>query len=325
MRIQFEETSDEPLYNIGIVSKMTGIAVATLRVWERRYGFPSPARTGGGHRLCSEREIIRLRWVKARVDEGMQTAQAIRALQYLESEGRMNEASVLNSPQLTASSSQSTLETFHTRLTDLLIKSDLAAADQLLGEVTATCSVDEVILEVIGPTLNDIGQAWEDQQVSIAVEHLATHFLRQRILHWMITGPVPYAGAQPILLACAPNEWHEGSLLMFGALMRRRRWPIAYLGQNVPLVDLDRFVREMRPSAIVFVAMHEESALSLIDWSEHIPESQQGRLIVGYGGRIFTHDPSWRDRMRGIFLGETLKGGVDRLDAILRQQFTPLL
>jgi DNA-binding transcriptional MerR regulator len=84
--LNLASASDEPLYNIGIVSRMTGIPVATLRVWERRYGFPNATRTPGGHRLCSEREVMRLRWVKARVDDGMQTGQAIRALQHMEQE-----------------------------------------------------------------------------------------------------------------------------------------------------------------------------------------------------------------------------------------------
>jgi DNA-binding transcriptional MerR regulator len=43
--------SDEPLYNIGVVTRMTGISMATLRAWERRYEFPQAQRTSGGHRL----------------------------------------------------------------------------------------------------------------------------------------------------------------------------------------------------------------------------------------------------------------------------------
>src|SRR5512142_2965158 len=78
--IQDQNTSYEPLYNIGVVSRMTGISVATLRAWERRYGFPSSGRTAGGHRLYSERDMTRLRWVKGQIDQGMGTAQAIQVL-----------------------------------------------------------------------------------------------------------------------------------------------------------------------------------------------------------------------------------------------------
>ena len=39
--------SDEPLYNIGVVARMTGLSMATLRAWERRYDFPAAERTAG--------------------------------------------------------------------------------------------------------------------------------------------------------------------------------------------------------------------------------------------------------------------------------------
>ncbi len=38
--VELEAINNEPLYNIGVVSRMTGISMATLRAWERRYEFP---------------------------------------------------------------------------------------------------------------------------------------------------------------------------------------------------------------------------------------------------------------------------------------------
>ena len=78
---------EEPLFNIGAVSRMTDISETALRVWERRYDFPKSARTDGGHRLYSQQEVMRLQWVKQRTDEGMQISQAIRALHHHEREG----------------------------------------------------------------------------------------------------------------------------------------------------------------------------------------------------------------------------------------------
>ena len=44
-------------YRIQTVSQMTGIPAATLRAWERRYGFPEPERTQSSYRLYSEQDI----------------------------------------------------------------------------------------------------------------------------------------------------------------------------------------------------------------------------------------------------------------------------
>ena len=81
--------NEEPIYNIGVVARMTGVSMATLRAWERRYAFPESERTAGGHRLYSERDVLRLRWVKERINEGMQTAQAIHALHRQEEAGNL--------------------------------------------------------------------------------------------------------------------------------------------------------------------------------------------------------------------------------------------
>ena len=47
--------------SIATVERETGLSKDTLRVWERRYGFPTPQRTGGGHRQYDLEEIEALR------------------------------------------------------------------------------------------------------------------------------------------------------------------------------------------------------------------------------------------------------------------------
>jgi len=38
-----------------------------------------------------------------------------------------------------------------------------------------------------------------------------------------------------------------------------------------------------------------------------------------FGGRIFTEQPEWRDKVPGVFLGATLQDGLDSLDRLLRE------
>lgn len=310
--------SNDPLYNIGVVSRMTDISMATLRAWERRYDFPQSKRTSGGHRLYSENDVMHLRWVKARIDEGMQTSQAINALHHQEEAGRIVKEPYFEFTDEERASSQAFLPTFRERLLNYLVESQLSHADLLFGEALALTSPEEIILNGIAPVMDQIGSAWENREISVATEHMATNYLRHHLLMWMLSGPPPQP-VPPVVMACAPNEWHEGSLLILGALLRRRRWPVAYLGQAVPLSDLANFVRDIKPSLVVVVAMTEESTGELIDWPNWLPEAAEtGRPPIGYGGRIFTLQPEWRQRMQGIFLGETLELGVENIERILR-------
>ena len=50
----------KPQYRIGAVSQLTGIAVATLRVWQSRYAVVSPFKNEGGQRLYSDLEVSKI-------------------------------------------------------------------------------------------------------------------------------------------------------------------------------------------------------------------------------------------------------------------------
>jgi DNA-binding transcriptional MerR regulator len=294
--------------------------MATLRAWERRYDFPEASRTTGGHRLYSEHDIIRLRWVKSRIEDGMQTAQAIMALRHQESIG-LTVHEPLPTPIIIEQSppfDRAADEITPNKLYHALIQRDLQRADQLLSEALAVTSPEDLITHTIGPAIAKIGEAWERNEISIAVEHLATNYLRQRLLMWMVSGP-PALPLKPVVLACAPDEWHEGSLLMLGALLRRQRWPVAYLGQAVPLPDLASFVKDIAPSAVILVAMTEKSASNLLDWPTWLPEAAKtGRPFMCYGGRIFVREPEWQARMPGIYLGNSVQQGINVLEKLLK-------
>ena len=309
------------MYNIGVVARMTGVSMATLRAWERRYRFPESERTAGGHRLYSEKDVMRLRWVKDRIDEGMQTAQAINALRHQEQTGNLTLVEVLPSgiTEERADKSGAHLSNYQEQLLNTLLERDLSTADCLLGEALAISSPEQLIVEVIGPSMAKVGEAWENGKISVATEHLATNYLRQRLLMWMLSGPPPKP-VSPVVLACAPEEWHEGSLLILGALLRRRRWPVAYLGQALPLVDLAGFVRDLHPALVVLVAMTEASASHLLDWPHWMPEiAQSGKPAICYGGRIFETQPEWRLKMAGIYCGGNFTEGLHNIERMLLQ------
>ncbi len=326
---------DEPIYNIGVVARMTDIPAATLRVWERRYGFPDAARTEGGHRLYSERHIQQLRWLKTKIDGGMQTRQAVRALlaggDLPESAAEFGNGRPALSAQLAdrdrsdgTSSADSYIDLLQRRLFDALLQHNTHRADDVFSEAMALYAPEDVILHMVRPTLSEIGEGWARDEIAVGTEHLATNYLRQRLLAWLRNGP-PLFPVQPTVLACAPGEYHEGGLMMFGALMRRRRWPVAYLGQSIPLVDLAEFVREISPLAIVTVAMSDESAAALVGWPAVFPDAaESGRPVFSFAGRIFNQQPEWRARVAGLFLGATLPEGVETLERTLRRISLPL-
>ena len=57
-------------YRIGTISKLAGIPVPTLRVWESRYAAFTPLKTEGQHRMYGEEDLLRATLMKQLCDEG---------------------------------------------------------------------------------------------------------------------------------------------------------------------------------------------------------------------------------------------------------------
>jgi DNA-binding transcriptional MerR regulator len=69
------------VYTIGSAARLLRVPVATIRTWEKRYGLVVPARSSGGQRLYTREQLDQLRFIVARISEGMRPAEAYRLLQ----------------------------------------------------------------------------------------------------------------------------------------------------------------------------------------------------------------------------------------------------
>jgi len=263
--------------------------------------------------LYSEKDVTLLRSVKAQIEQGISAHLAVKAVQMMDQEGRLQTGHPYETTR--SANERSGVPLSHAKVVDALFQHDLSGADRLMSEMLAFSSPEQITLNVIGPALVELGEAWEKGRITVSDEHLASNYLRQRLLMWMVTGP-PARQASPIILACAPGEWHEGSLLMLGVLLRRQGYRVAYLGQNMPFADLATFVEQIQPRALVMVGMLEESAQRLAGWPEWIKQAE-GNPLITYAGRAFVVHPELKDLVPGIYLGDHIQEGLERLEELL--------
>ena len=148
--------------------------------------------------------------------------------------------------------SEGLLEDAAARLLAAIERYDEAAVHAVLDESFAAFGLEAVLRDVILPTLKQVGVAWEQGTLEIGQEHFASNLIRGRLLS--LARLWSRGGGPLALLACAPGETHDISLLAFGLLLRSHGWRILFLGADTPISTLAQTAKTTRPALAVLTS-----------------------------------------------------------------------
>jgi hypothetical protein len=137
-------------------------------------------------------------------------------------------------------------------LGDAIRRLDDAAAHAAFDRLLADFSLDAVLDGAVLPLLRELGEGWENGEVSIAQEHFASHLVRGRLLG-LARGWDRGSGPRAVL-ASPPEERHDLGLLIFGLALREHGWRITFLGGDTPLETLAETVHQLAPDAVVLAS-----------------------------------------------------------------------
>jgi DNA-binding transcriptional MerR regulator len=277
----------EPAYlRIGELSRRTGVSPELLRAWERRYALLRPERTDGGFRLYSRDDLRRVEAMRAHLARGVSAAQAA-ALAVAPDEAATAPASaeVGGAPEVGAA------------LEYALDALDDTGAQAAFDELLARYGVDSILRDVILPYLHELGRRWASGAATVAQEHFASALLRGRLLG-LARGWDQGSGPRAVL-ACAPGELHDLSLIVFGLALRRHGWRITYLGADTPLQTVGEIAEALDPDIVVLVAIatgleDEREALAVLAAQRPLALAGSGvtdALAESIGARRLGGDP----------------------------------
>jgi len=310
-------TNEGPLFNLKAVVQQTGLKPDTLRAWERRYGLPSPARSGGGHRLYSQRDIEALRWLLARQREGLSISRAVDLWRQIKADGRdplLAPAPVPLAPGPMAEPQPAggTLDELRQEWLAACLAFDEPRAEQAAARAFALYPPETVCLELLQQALSEVGDLWQQGVATVQQEHFASELAFRRLESLLMAAP-PATRPGQIVAACPPQEYHTFGLLLLTLLLRHRGWAVVYLGANVPVEELGATVAAVRPDMVILAAQRLPSAATLFDAARAL----QGQVPIGYGGRVFNSLPAIRARIPGHFLGESVEEALGAVASLL--------
>ena len=282
-----------PVLRIGELSRRLGVSDHVLRAWESRYSLLQPVRSAGGFRLYSEADALRVRRMQAHLASGLSAAEAARAV--------LGEDSVTSADLGRATGPRRAPLAAGELSGDLrqaLDAFDEPTAQAILDRLVSDLSLTAVLRDVVMPYLAELGERWERGTASIAQEHFASIVIRGRLagLAWgWGNGHGPRA-----VLACPPGELHDLALMVFGIVLNRNGWRIAYLGMSTPVEELTRTVEATRPDLVVLAATMPDTlepvAAQLTALAQRAPLALAGagatqQIASAIGARLLTGDP----------------------------------
>ncbi len=267
---------------IAAVSEMLGVPVPTIRSWERRYGFPSPARTRGQHRRYSVHEVDELRALRDTITQGHAAKEAVEIVR----RGAVAPARSLAVDELLRAA----------------MNLDPNAVRSALNGATDSLGVDAALVDVVLPAMEEVGSRWKAGTCDAANEHLLTDVVRAWIARLTTLAPMT-SPEPPVVLSCGPKDLHTVGLEAFGMLLTRRGAPAVMLGALTPVASLHRAVEGSHAGAAVVVSQRSVNRRSTVASIEAI------HILLGprafYAGGAFS-SPASRREVPGVYLGTDL-------------------
>lgn len=219
------------LFNIGVVERETGIGKDTLRVWERRYGFPVPVRNQNEDRLYPGEQVDRLRLIKRLLDSGMRPAKVV-GLQEQELNALLNEA-----PSPHSESSLELLEFIELIKSHQGIELRVALSRALMRQ-----GMSDFLSRTIMPLSMLVGDAWLRGELRVFEEHLYSEQVIS-VLRTAIATIKHASGTPRVLLTTLPGEEHSLGLLMVEATLSLCGAHCIMLGVQTPIAEIVKAVQ----------------------------------------------------------------------------------
>lgn len=256
--------------SVAAVARRLGIAPATLRTWDRRYGLGPTEHVAGAHRRYTRDDLARLAAMRRLTLEGVPPAEAARLVLGPLPDGAddlPSEPLPDREGRLVATARPPDRPTGGGPGGRVLPLPGADAAVRGLGRAAMALdarAVTAVVREqverhgvlhtweaVLRPLLVAVGSRWAATGEGVEVEHLISECASD-VLREVAGRSVEPAGVRPVLLTCAPDEQHSLPLHALAAGLAEHGVASRTLGAALPADALLAAVRRTGP-AVLFV------------------------------------------------------------------------
>lgn len=312
----------DPGLTVAAVARRLGVAPATLRTWDRRYGLGPSAHESGAHRRYGAEDVARLEHMRRLIVSGVTPADAAREALAL----TVSEAPAATRPFLSvvrdgdSAGDLADLQRLERDVDGVLgspAVRGLARSAMTLDTATCQAIIDDSIDRrgviwtwdhLLVPVLIGVGERWEATGRGVEIEHALSAAVQSSLILRtnQLRDPV---NARAVLLSGAVEEEHTLPLWAAAAALAERQIAVRVLGERMPLDALAQAVRRTGP-AVVFLWSHIPGSADAGDLAS-LPAFRPAPLIL-IGGQGWIGTPP-----KGVHRAEGLADVVERIERAL--------
>jgi DNA-binding transcriptional MerR regulator len=240
---------DEELLTVAAVARRIGVAPATLRTWDRRYGLGPSSHEAGEHRRYCPNDLAQLTLMRRLIISGVAPADA--ALRAKAHSGSVSVENVIQDFEVR----EDVVDSLHRAAKSL----DKNFVETLLRKDIAENGVIASWTEVIVPLLFLVGDEWAATGTGIEVEHMLSEIIKRLLREGVVEIKDP-VNAQPVLLASVGEELHCLALHALAAALAEKGIESFFLGARTPLEAISGMVKRAAPPAVFLWAQLEQNS-----------------------------------------------------------------
>jgi MerR family transcriptional regulator, light-induced transcriptional regulator len=296
---------------IGAIANEIGLTKDTLRVWERRYGFPQPLRSSGGERLYPQEQVTKLRLVKRLLDAGHRPSKVlpqsiVRLQQLAEDSGIGQDAPDLELDRLVELLRVGHYDDFRFELIKRATREGLA----------------RFVLDVAAPLSARVGNAWAAATLQVYHEHLFSEAIQVtlRALMRPLSEALRGRGTHPrVLLTTLPGEGHGLGILMAEAMLALANCECMALGTQTPVQDIVDAVAAHEIEVVALSFSPTMPAQAVVNGLTELRQALPAKLAIWVGGS----SPALRRKLPDGVLNIAGLGPID--DAVAQWRHSAML
>ncbi|MBA3744649.1 MerR family transcriptional regulator [Sporichthya sp.] len=264
------------------VARRLGIAPATLRTWDRRYGVGPKQHQAGQHRRYTAADLARLEAIQNLVLQGVTVADAAQQIGVQTTSRRRRGRVEVPGPGTTIATPGPArpVTSRHVRETALRLDADRLVT--LLHRAVGDLGVIDAWDTVVRPALVWLGERWQSNDSCIAAEHVLSDCASAVFTSLARRSSV--ASTRPALLVCAPGDEHVLPLHALAAALTERRVRNCVIGPSTPVSVTAEAIRRLNPATVLVWSQLEQTA-------DPAALTEQPRIRSGH--RMAAAGPGW--------------------------------